>query len=44
VKYPLCDNTCDVHRGFYHAYLEIAPQVERALVNIQAKHNISDVM
>lgn len=32
-KYALCDNDCEVHRGFYEDYLDIADNVRNLVKN-----------
>lgn len=31
MNFPTCNNGCQVHRGFYLAYLEVASQVVKAV-------------
>lgn len=43
-SFPTCNNGCQVHRGFYHAYQEVAAQVIKAVKEYRLKYGITTVM
>lgn len=44
VGYPYCTNGCQVQRGFYHEYQDIAIQVINTVKNYQVQFGFTQVM
>lgn len=44
MNFPTCNNGCQVHRGFYKDYLEIANGVIAAVKDYRTKFGITNIM
>ena len=42
--FPLCNNKCNVHRGFYYAYNDIKNQVLNAVKTYESKYGYKKIV